>query len=91
MSPKGGNIPLEDIVLLSIGTGKVKRFIGEETPWGVAQWLPKLTNLLWDGMVMKSELICKQLLGDRYHRCDAILEEEIAMDEAATSKYILNM
>ena len=45
------------------------------------QWIPKLTGVLWDGMVMKSEETCRMLLGDRYMRINPIMPEEIPMDD----------
>jgi hypothetical protein len=32
------------------------------------QWVPKLAGVLWDGMIMQSEQMCHELLGDRYFR-----------------------
>lgn len=90
ISPKNGNIPLSEIALLSIGTGVVPRWIEDEIHnWGIAQWLPKLTNVLWDGMVLKSEIHCKELLDDKYHRCDSPLQDEIPMDDPTMSKFFL--
>jgi len=82
MSPKRLNLSLDRIVLLSLGTGHVPRYIeGDSHDWGVAQWLPKVTGLLWDGMVMKSGNFCSELLGDRYMRIDPIMQEEIPLDD----------
>jgi len=78
-------IPLEDIVLLSMGTGHVNHFYADERGhhhnWGYVQWVPKLTTLLWDSMVGKSEMICEELLGTSYHRVNPLLSEEITMDD----------
>lgn len=38
-----------------------------------------LKFFLRDGMLGKSELICKEILGDKYMRIDPILEKEIPM------------
>jgi hypothetical protein len=32
-------------------------------------------------MLKKSELLCRELLGTRYHRMDPLLEKEIPMDD----------
>jgi hypothetical protein len=34
-----------------------------------------------DGMLKKSELLCRELLDTRYHRMDPVLEKEIPMDD----------
>ena len=51
----------------------------------IAQWLPKVTGMLWDGMVMKSGNTCKELLGDRYLRIDPLIPEEIGLDDPKMS------
>ncbi|KAL6049855.1 putative sporulation hydrolase CotR [Balamuthia mandrillaris] len=72
---------LKDVRLLSFGTGKVNHYYEDENhDWGYVQWVPKLTNLLWDGMIMHSENICRELLGERYYRFNPVLETEIALD-----------
>jgi uncharacterized protein len=86
LSPTHLNRPLDEIVLLSLGTGLVPKYVeGDSLNWGVAQWLPKLTGILWDGMVMKSEQTCSMLLGERYHRINPVLAEDIPMDDPKQS------
>jgi hypothetical protein len=42
----------DSILLMSMGTGHVPKHISNEhCDWGVVQWFPHLTSLLWDGMV----------------------------------------
>eukprot|EP01103_Thecamoeba_quadrilineata_P000224 TRINITY_DN10183_c0_g1_i1.p1 TRINITY_DN10183_c0_g1~~TRINITY_DN10183_c0_g1_i1.p1 ORF type:complete len:707 (-),score=130.49 TRINITY_DN10183_c0_g1_i1:2-2122(-) len=73
---------LKDIRILSMGTGKVARFVPEDDHnWGLYQWFPQLPNLLWDGMIQKSETICSELLGDRYLRINPLLPTDIPMDD----------
>jgi hypothetical protein len=89
MAPTGEQIPLEDIVLLSLGTGTVQRYVEGETSWGITQWLPKLMDMMWDGMVMKSINTCTQLLGDRYYRVQMHLDHDITLDDPAQSMFAL--
>jgi len=36
--------------MMSFGTGKVNHYYeDEEHDWGYVQWVPRLTNVLWDG------------------------------------------
>jgi len=86
ISPSHLHQPLEDIVMLSFGTGLLPKSVeGDSLNWGVAQWLPRLTSILWDGMVMKTEQTCSLLLGDRYHRINPVLAEDIPMDDPKQS------
>ncbi|KAH3759873.1 patatin family protein [Pelomyxa schiedti] len=86
MSHRNGGLGkcVDDIALFSIGTGLVKRYYEDQQhDWGYVQWIPKLLNVLWDGMVLKSINTCSSLLGDRYWRVDTELENDIAMDDPA--------
>jgi len=82
MSPTKLNKRPEDIILLSLGTGRVLHYYDDPNhDWGYMQWVPKLTNCFWDGMLQKSEMICREILGARYHRLDPLLDKEIPMDD----------
>eukprot|EP01094_Clydonella_sp_ATCC50884_P028468 TRINITY_DN8547_c0_g2_i4.p1 TRINITY_DN8547_c0_g2~~TRINITY_DN8547_c0_g2_i4.p1 ORF type:complete len:348 (+),score=61.94 TRINITY_DN8547_c0_g2_i4:245-1288(+) len=85
MSPQRLNLSPNDICLLSMGTGAVQRYVPGDTAWGVRQWLPKLMDMMWDGMVMKSINTCTELLGDQYHRLQMHLDEDITLDDPAES------
>lgn len=81
ISPSWLNKKLDEVILLSLGTGKVNHFFEDEShDWGYVQWVPKLAGVLWDGMVMQSEHICGELLGDRYFRFNPVLQTEIPLD-----------
>jgi hypothetical protein len=83
---------LEEIVLLSLGTGGTREFVaGENLDWGYAQWIWKrrLVSLIMDGAIGVADYQCRQILGERYYRLnpvfpggksfplDAVKEEEI--------------
>ena len=75
---------MKDVCLLSFGTGHVRHFYEDQSDaydWGYMQWLPKISNILWDGMVKKSESLCESLLEERYFRLNPTLSEDIAMDQ----------
>lgn len=64
-----GKVPLEDVVLLSLGTGKSLTYIKEKNlDWGYAQWAQPLIGLMLDGVEGVADYQCRQMLGDRYHR-----------------------
>ena len=80
----GGN-KLEDIVLLSIGTGHNPRYLkGQDKDWGLAQWAPHLVSLMLEGSTSLADYQCRQILGPRYFRLDPRLPEPIEMDEVAS-------
>ena len=86
ISPNKLNIPIERIAVISLSTGNPLRFVeGDSHNWGIAQWLPKVTGLLWDGMLLKVDSFCHELLDDRYWRLDPILLEETPMDDPKES------
>jgi len=60
---------LEDIVLLSLGTGMSLQYIkGQVHDWGYAQWIKPLVNLMLDGTAGIADYQCRQILDARYHR-----------------------
>ena len=61
--------PLEDVHLLSLGTGTSLQFIkGKVHDWGYGQWLKPLVHLMLDGSNGIADYQCRQFLRDRYHR-----------------------
>ena len=60
---------LQDVILLSLGTGTSLTYItGESLDWGYAQWAKPLVSLILDGVAGIADYQCKQLLGSAYHR-----------------------
>lgn len=85
-------IPLGDIRLLSIGTGfNPKALRGEELDWGPTQWLMHIVTLLMDGMPGVADYQCAQLLGDRYHRLDTVLDQVIDLDDVVRTAELLKI
>jgi len=77
-----GSQTLEDIVLLSAGTGINPRFLaGENKDWGVIQWATVLVNLVMEGSVGLADYQCRQLLGERYLRINPLLARPIGLDQ----------
>ncbi len=85
---------LNELVMLSIGTGRNRKFIeAYNSDWGWSQWafrrrpnsdppfeLP-LLELLMDGSSGVAHYQCTRLLGRRYHRFNPILDEYVALDD----------
>jgi uncharacterized protein len=63
------NPPLDDVVLLSLGTGTSLNYIkGKNLDWGKAQWIKPLLGILQDGVSGIADYQCRKLLGARYRR-----------------------
>lgn len=82
------NIPterakLDDVVLLSVGTGISLNYIkGQTLDWGYAQWVKPLIDILMDGVAGISDFQANELLGKRYQRLQVVFapDESIPMD-----------
>ncbi len=61
--------PLDEVALLSVGTGTQLVYIkGKRHDWGEVQWVKPLISLILDGVAGIADFECRQLLGARYHR-----------------------
>jgi patatin-like phospholipase/acyl hydrolase len=61
--------PLQDVILLSLGTGTSLMYIkGKNLDWGYAQWVKPLISLMLDGVGGIADYQCTQILEERYHR-----------------------
>jgi hypothetical protein len=60
---------LGEVVLLSLGTGELARFIpGERHDWGAVQWGKPLVDIVMSGSVAVANYQCRALLGPRFER-----------------------
>ncbi len=74
---------IDEVVLLSVGTGKSLNYIkGKTLDWGYAQWVKPLINILMDGVAGIADYQASQLLGERYKRLQIIFDDSecIALD-----------
>ena len=78
---KGDRPKLEDVRLLSVGTGESRSHVEGDVDWGVAEWAPKLVDLLTDGVSGVADYQCRQLLGDHYCRVQVELGHHVPMDD----------
>ncbi|MEW5985989.1 MAG: patatin-like phospholipase family protein [Chloroflexota bacterium] len=71
----------EDLVLLSIGTGKRLHHVkGQRHDWGYVQWARPLLDIMLDGIADVAHYQCQQLLRDRYCRISPLLPQPIDLD-----------
>jgi patatin-like phospholipase/acyl hydrolase len=81
LHPKTGGQKLQEVTLLSIGTGIVPKYLTEkDADWGLAQWAPHLISIMIEGGVGVADYQCKQILGERYLRIDPVLPANMSMD-----------
>jgi len=72
---------LEDVVLLSVGTGLSLKYIkGKTLDWGYAQWVEPLIQILMDGVTGISNYQCEQILGNNYHRLQVTFDKDETID-----------
>lgn len=79
-------IPLEDIYILSLGTGEKPQELDKpaDSSLGIYQWLPHLIDILFDANEEATSQSCHEILGDRFHRVQPLLDREIPLDSAAS-------
>lgn len=81
-NPATGSQALEDIRLLSIGTGQSAAFVpGKHLDWGYVRWAKLIVRLVIDGATSLATYQCEQLLGSHFHRVDAVFDWPMALDE----------
>jgi patatin-like phospholipase/acyl hydrolase len=74
---------LEDIRVLSIGTGGQIRYIdGKEITWGIAGWIKPLVNVFMGGQSITVDALTGCMLQNRYRRLCPIIPD-IEMDDVS--------
>jgi len=70
---------INDVVLLSLGTGTSLFHIKKETlDWGYVQWIKPLTSLMLDGISAIAHYQSEQILRDRYHRLAPVFPSKLS-------------
>ncbi len=81
LHPQTGAQRLDQVILLSIGTGYNPHFIEvQEGDWGMVQWAPHIIPLMLEGSSGLADYQCRQLLAERYFRLNPRLPFAIGMD-----------
>jgi patatin-like phospholipase/acyl hydrolase len=83
---------LDDIVLLSLGTGTSLQYIkGQTHNWGYVQWVKPLINLMLDGTAGIADYQCRQILDARYHRLAPVFPPGITvpLDDVKKIDYLI--
>ena len=93
-----GNQKLENIRLLSVGTGlNSLKITADTTDWGAIQWVlyPEppipIVSILFDGVIEADELFSSQLLGKRYFRLNPSLNKSVSLDDYTEIPYLVDI
>ena len=81
---RAGKQKLQNVVVLSIGTGLEPKYIAtrrKHLDWGWTQWARPLIALMISGMTGVADFQCKQLLGDSYRRLDSVFDRGVDLDD----------
>ena len=78
----GAGRRLDDVTLLSVGTGIEPKYIqGDTLNWGWTQWASPIVSLITNGLIGVADYQCRQLLGARYLRLNTFLDRAVPMDD----------
>jgi patatin-like phospholipase/acyl hydrolase len=82
LHPGGGGRRLEEVALLSVGSGQSAHFIpGARHDWGYLQWARPIVQIAFDAQMDVARYQCQQLLGERFHRVDQLFEWRMRLDD----------
>lgn len=86
-------VTLNDIVVLSLGTGRNQQFVPREqgANIGLLHWAVHLVNILVDGTADVAHYQCGQLLRDRYCRLNPTLREAIDLDSHKKTERLIEI
>lgn len=100
---KAEGVELDEIVLLSVGTGlNLRHLPQQDADWGWIQWVfqirplqnppyeSPLIDAMLEGSVGLADYQCQQLLGDNYRRLDPELPQVIPLDAVDQIPLLLN-
>jgi patatin-like phospholipase/acyl hydrolase len=90
VNPGTGARALEEVCLLSVGTGQRLRFVkGKVHDWGYVQWAKPLLQILTEAAMDTTRYECRQILGGRFCRVDAVLDREMDLDDVADAEALV--
>jgi patatin-like phospholipase/acyl hydrolase len=86
--PRIGNCePIEDVVLLSLGTGTSLEYApGKTHDWGYVQWIRPLIDVMLDGVSGIADYQCRHLLGSRYKRLAPVFPQGTTIEMDAIDR-----
>lgn len=93
LNEESGKQKIENIRLLSFGTGNYPRYMGSrKQDWGFSRWAWPLISLMTDGDMGVNHYYCMQILGNqRYHRLAPLLEEPVGLYDPKAIPELIKM
>jgi patatin-like phospholipase/acyl hydrolase len=92
LNPGLGGQKVDDVRLLSLGTGLRPVFLTErDVNWGVLEWAPHLVELLMEGSNSLGDYQCRQVLGGNYFRLNPALPEVIGLDDVSRVRQLRDL
>lgn len=92
------SMDVDEIRLLSIGTGYVYNSIKEDTTkWGILDWLVNkspglpIISVTLEGNCQMSQLFSKKLLKDNYYRLNPKMGRDVSMDNYEAIPYLMSL
>ena len=86
----GGRRNIDDVALLSIGTGtRANRILSRNGNWGMLPWGFNLLDLIFESGSGLADYQCHQLLDTRYVRLNPDLKSNIALDNVRAIDFLL--
>lgn len=74
-------VTLDEICLMSIGTGKVSTYVpGNNRDWGFMRWATIIVELMMNGSIDVTDYECKHLLKGNYTRVNPYLDDDFRLD-----------
>jgi patatin-like phospholipase/acyl hydrolase len=92
LNPAMGGQKIDDIRLLSVGTGQRPRYLtARSVNWGVVEWGPHLVDLLMEGSNGLGDYQCRQVLGGNYFRLNPALPDAIGLDDVSRVRQLRDL
>jgi patatin-like phospholipase/acyl hydrolase len=82
LDPRAAAQRLDDLLMLSVGTGTEPKFIKRRrVDWGWGQWARPLVSIMISGVMGVADFQCRQILGERYFRLDHVFRDGVDLDD----------
>ena len=89
INPVFGAQHLDQVALLSIGTGRTSNYLTEQdADWGLLQWAPHLLGLVTEASLSLPDYQCRQILGERYYRLNPNLPKPVRLDDIQQASHL---
>lgn len=92
IDPAFGEAELNDVVLLSIGSGVKSEFDpAKSANRGLLQWGFKILSIVFQGSIGLANYQCRQILGERYYRVNIEIPSHFNIDDTSKMQKLLEL